>query len=98
MDTSLIQGQPWKISGKAFDLLECFMSGIDDVIVRIAFQYAKERQDTNTLGEIRIEAKDIQKAAFVVLEQLRLQDLPENVKSDLNGMGACLREKCEKIL
>jgi hypothetical protein len=87
----------WKISSKAIDLLQCFMSGLDDVIVRIALGIADEKRRSGHRVELRIEADDIEQAANAVLEQIRSTDLPQPVKTEIDEMDECLKAKCKAL-
>ena len=95
-ETLLYDGN-WKISSKAVDLLRCFMTGLDDVIIRLALEIAQQKQGTGDRTEVRIDADDIEQAANSVLDQIRAQNLPAHVKSDIDGMDECLKEKCRAI-
>ncbi len=37
---NMLAGQDWTMTSAALDLLQCFMSGLDDVIIRIALESA----------------------------------------------------------
>ena len=64
------QTQPeWRLSAKAVDLLQCFMSGLDDIVLRIARGIAEERQKATNAKELRVEAEDV--AAACAMYSLR---------------------------
>ena len=86
----------YRISSKALELLQCFMSGLDDVVIRIALQRAREKADSSV--DIRIDADDIVQAANAVLDRIRSQEnLPPELRSDINEMDGCLRQKCQEL-
>ena len=91
------QTQPeWRLSAKAVDLLQCFMSGLDDIVLRIARGIAEERQKATNAKELRVEAEDVAAASRHVFAQILSQsDLSDSVRSDLVAMQECLTAKCQ---
>jgi len=85
------------ISGKAMDLLDCFVSGLDDVILEVAETIAKERQ--GDVVPIRIESQDVVQAADAFFGQIkdRLGADPSKAQilKTIEGMHQCLRNRCE---
>jgi len=82
----------WKISNKALESLQCFMDGLDDVIIRFAFENAKKRTKD---GVVRIESDDIESAASLVMTQMRSQSAQYGISgSEIDAMEECL--KCKK--
>jgi len=86
----------YRISSKALELLQCFMSGLDDVVIRMALEKAREKAISPT--DVRIDAEDIVQAADAVLDRIRSQEhLPAELQSDINKMDGCLRQKCREL-
>jgi hypothetical protein len=87
------------LSGKAVDLLQCIMAGLDDIVLRIARGIAEERQRAcASTKPLRVEASDVEQASKYVFAQiLSQQDLPAPVKADLEVMQECLTEKCKAL-
>lgn len=88
----------WRISSEAFDLLRCFMSGIDDLIVHIALVNARKNGKADESGRVRLDAVDIENAANFVLDKIIEQPstLPE-LKDELEAMRGCLKIKCDSM-
>jgi len=90
------EASDYRISSKALALLQCFMSGLDDVIIRIALEKARERAAAPS--DVRIDAEDIVQAADIVLDRIRSQEnLSPVLQSDINEMDGCLRAKCREL-
>lgn len=90
------------ISSEAMSLLDCFVSGLDEVVYEIAEELAKERMGNAAEDAvIQIEPEDVKKAAHVVMEaireQLNREDLPKTAKQAVEGMYDCLKRKCEQL-
>jgi hypothetical protein len=95
-EQELEQGN-YRISSKALELLQCFMAGLDDVIIRIALEKARARAATPQ--DVRIDADDIVQAADAVLERIQSQEnLPAELRADINEMDGCLKAKCRELL
>jgi hypothetical protein len=61
-----------KISDEAFDLLSCFVAGLDDVVCQAAEQIARRRLGKSDPAEpIEIGAEDIVSAGEAVIQLLR---------------------------
>jgi len=88
------KGGEWKISSKAMNMLQCFMDGIDDVVISIALQNAMRR----TQGKVvRVEAMDIDFAANKVMDQIRSQEGLLGTSTDqLHTMSECLKTKMDQ--
>jgi len=84
------------ISGKAMDLLECFVSGLDEKILELAEIYAKRRH--RGAGPVEIEAKDVEQAAEmffgVITEKLGSDPEKAEALNIMKGMLQCLKDKC----
>jgi hypothetical protein len=92
-----LKGKEYRISNEAVELLRCFMSGLDDIIITIAHEIAHQRQGTGT-DMVRIDSDDIEKAANYVLDQIRQQgNLPAPVRTDVDQMETCLKAKCREM-
>lgn len=88
----------WRLSSDAFDVLQCFMAGLDDVIVQIAVTNARKRGKVDSKGEVSLDTTDIKEAAEFVLSQIRnMPSIPQEVKDELEAMTECVRSKCEAI-
>jgi len=100
LDRSPERNPEVRISGDAVDLLQCFMSGIDDVVMRIALSLAERRlegegKSCSSGQELRVEGRDVKEAAFSFFEHiLSREDLPPDVKQDIREMEQCLKAKC----
>ncbi len=88
-----VSNTTWKISSKAVDKLKCFMNGLDEIVVSIALNIAKKRMgDSNAV--VRIESTDIDRAADLVLEQIRSQVGTHGIlASDIEMMDECRKAK-----
>jgi len=87
----------WRMSNKAMKLLQCFMSGLDDIIIRLALDIARKRVSPGETA--RVEYGDIKRAADHVLSQIRAQsDLPPALQSEINEMDSCLKAKCQEMM
>lgn len=88
------------ISSKAFDLLSCFATGLDDVIRSVAETIARKRQGESR--PILIETQDVEMAADLFLEAVRMQLGADPSKAealqDIQEMWQCLKNKCTSSL
>ena len=81
----------WIISNKAVDMLQCFMSGIDDVVIRIALEEKKKKVRGSV---VRIESEDIEYAAKLVMSHIRSQNIQQGISvSEIDTMEECLKAK-----
>ena len=88
---SSIADRDWKISNKALDMLQCFMSGIDNVVIRIALEEVRKKSPP---GVVRIESMDIERAAKRVMDQIRSQNVEFGIPvSEIDVMDECLKAK-----
>ena len=91
------------LSSEAYDLLDCFVMGLDSVVYEIAEDLAKHRRQDEKGGladsslPIQIEAQDVRKAADFVVEQLKqlIKDnkLPRHVADAVADMENCFRSQ-----
>ena len=95
--TNGIEEGKYRISSKALSLLQCFMSGLDDVIMRFAYETASKRAANER--EVRIEPTDIISAAEIVWKQIEAQEnLPPELLAELKAMDGCMKAKCQELL
>ena len=79
------------ISSDALGLLDCFSTGFDDLLCRIAEHVARERAQQP--GEVEITVQDIQAAGDIFAKTIKRSDLPEDVKQEADAMLSCLSER-----
>jgi hypothetical protein len=81
-----------RISGEGLELLDCFVSGLDDMIYELAEEIAKKR-DPSSSEVVQIEAEDVRNAAELVYGHLRslvkTGKLPETIESVIGSMERC---------
>lgn len=86
------------ISGDAFELLDCFVSGLDDIVYEFAEEIARRRSECPT-GAVEIEAADVREAAHLVFDSIKKaagdRDLPPGLVAEIEGMVRCLEAKCQ---
>jgi len=89
------KSQESRISSKAFDLLDCFVSGLDEVIYKSAENLARLRSPNDNF--VQIEAEDIATAAEQVIaairERVRTGEIPKELGTEIDGMERCLNQK-----
>lgn len=81
----------------AYDLLECFVSGLDKIIYEIAEDIAERKGQVLPEGAIEIRADDIRMAADVVFKAIREQtgkSIPKDLAVQIEEMHECVLEKC----
>ncbi|MFC1757217.1 hypothetical protein ACFL2H_00410 [Planctomycetota bacterium] len=86
------------ITGEAYDLLDCFVSGLDDLVYEIAEAEAKGN-DRVVEGVVEINRDDVKAAAELVFNAIRSQAgpaIPEALEQMLAGMEDCFHAKCER--
>jgi hypothetical protein len=90
-----LEEQATRISNRALNLLDCFTSGVDDIIFRVAEEIARRRQPE---GRLSIDIEDIEKAGDIVLGRLKESvdagGLPKHLGQAIEDMHHCLRERC----
>lgn len=88
------------MSSEAFGLLDCFVSGLDDLIYEIAEEFARQQGKLNEDGLVVIETDDIQRAAEAVFQAVKRQiaesTIPAEVGPAVDKMYSCLLEKCRE--
>ena len=84
-----------RISAKAFDLLDCFVSGLDDVIYKTAENLARMRSPQG--APTQIEVQDIESAARQVIAAIRQRistgEIPNELAPVIDRMEKCLKLK-----
>ena len=85
-----------EMTGKAYELLDCFVSGLDQVVYEIAESLAKDAGQLNDAGVVEIQHKDVKAAAELVFKAIKENaDIPKDALDDINEMHQCVQEKCE---
>jgi hypothetical protein len=86
------------MTGEAYDLLDCFVSGIDDLVYEIAESMAAERGSVTGDGVIEIDQNDVKRAADAVFQAIREQagkSIPKAVAEQVETMHKCVLSKCQ---
>jgi hypothetical protein len=87
-----------EMTGSAYDLLDCFVSGLDRVVYEIAERLAKKAGQINDDGVVEIRKKDVREAANLVFRAIRdNKDIPQDALADIVEMLECVERKCEII-
>lgn len=79
------------ISSEALGLLDCFASGLDDVIYELAEAVAAKRTGHTSGVEIRVD--DIREAADLFVQCLEKVDIPPHAKASIHDMLQCLSKR-----
>lgn len=94
---TLNQASDSTISGKAMELLDCFVAGLDDAILEYAKLIARRRQGNAEI--VDIEAEDIVEAADLLFGSLRDSLGKDPSKAQglklFEDMYQCLKTRCE---
>jgi hypothetical protein len=81
------------LSSEAFDVLDCFVAGLDDVVYKIAERVARKRSGAGDDEPVTIVVDDIREAAKRLFVALRSQpDFPNDL---VDRMERLFIEKCE---
>lgn len=93
------RGADFRLAAKAVDLLQCFLSGLDDIVLRIAKDMAVARHKKSAaVTPLRIEVEDVEEASRYVFAKILEQDsLSADLKAELEEMQECLTQKCKAI-
>lgn len=86
------------MTGEAYDLLDCFVSGIDDLVYEIAESMAAGRGSVSDDGVVEISQSDVKRAADAVFTAIREQagkSIPEDVAKQVESMHKCVLSKCQ---
>lgn len=84
------------MTSEAYDLLDCFVSGLDEVIYEIAESLANSKGQIVD-GIIEISQDDVKEAANRVFNAIRERagkEIPQSVAQQIEGMHECVMEKC----
>ncbi len=84
------------MTSRAYDLLDCFVAGLDDVIYEIAEAIAKSKGHVIE-GVVEINDEDVKEAAESVFKAIREQagkSIPAVEASQIDEMHECVLEKC----
>jgi hypothetical protein len=87
-----------EMTSEAFDLLDCFVSGLDDVIYNIAEKISEEKGQVRQDGTIEIKGEDVKRAATIVFDAIREQagkSIPEAAVKEIESMHDCVMAKCD---
>ncbi len=85
------------MTGEAYNLLDCFVSGIDDLVYEIAESMAAARGSVND-GVVEIDQHDVKRAADAVFNAIREQagkTIPKDVAEQVESMHECVLSKCQ---
>lgn len=89
------QGDKSVISSEAFDVLDCFASGLDDVVYHVAEQIARQHSACQQGGTVVIEKSHVREAVTLIFDLLKQSNIvPPEAKHDLQEMETCFRQKC----
>ncbi len=86
------------ISNNAYELLDCFAGGVDNLVYDISEKLARERNPAVVASgkPVPIEVEDIQTAGRMVVRALKnlvaSGDIPAEVESEIDEMKNCLEE------
>jgi hypothetical protein len=86
-----------EMTSEAYDLLDCFVQGLDDVIYEIAETIAREKVQTSSTGTVEIRRDDVKEAALALFRAIREEagkSLPAHVARHLEEMHDCVIAKC----
>lgn len=87
------------MSSEAYDLLNCFVSGLDDIIYEIAEGIASAKNKRTSAGTVQIDKDDVRAAAQIVFEAIRDQAgkaIPQVVAEQIEQMHQCVLSKCRE--
>ncbi len=85
-----------EMTGRAYDLLDCFVSGLDKVVYEIAESIAREAGQLTEAGVVEIRYEDVRSAADLVFKAIKENaSIPKDALADIEQMHACVQEKCE---
>lgn len=85
------------ITSEAFSLLDCFVSGLDDVIYEIAESIADANGHRSGDGSIEITRNDIRDAVKIVFDAIKQQagtGISQETVAHIEEMHACVMQKC----
>lgn len=94
MATANLHGESTTINSEAFELLECFAGGLDELVLKLAENIAAKRQTAN--NEVEVGVADIQSAAQQLVKILQTSDLPDEIRTDLDVMLSCFKRKLNR--
>ena len=98
MPTLMQPNSQSSISGEAMDVMNCFTSGLDDVVYELAEKIAQRRSPSN--AAIQIDVEDVKEAARLLFQGLRDASEHGQVASSfepaLNAMRESFQNRCEK--
>lgn len=86
-----------EMTGEAYELLDCFASGIDDLVYKIAEGIAASKEQRSPEGAISITAADVKQAAESIFNAISAQagkSIPQSVASEIQSMHECVLAKC----
>lgn len=82
------------MTSDAYDLLDCFVSGIDEIVYEIAGSLAKSEGRVEN-GVVQISQVDVRKAANLVFEAIQANTaIPRDVAENIRTTHQCVLEKC----
>lgn len=89
------------LSSEAFEMLDCFVAGLDDVVFSLAEQIARERHPGIAHdAPVAVEVEDVKQAARTVIQGVRNAikggKLPASFESVVQEMQDCFEERCLK--
>ena len=80
-------------------LLDCFSSGVDEVIYRCAVELARQRGGKSTENPVRVDQQDVMRAAELIFDSIRehIGANPETavVFNRFQDMYQCLMARCK---
>ena len=83
------------LSDDAYELIECFYDGVDDLVYQLAEEMARKRNPS--ASPVQIEVEDVRAAGEAVVESLKRLfesgEIPDHVKEAIHGMGDCFDDR-----
>lgn len=88
------------MTSEAYDLLDCFVSGLDDVVYKVAEAMAAEKGQITSDDTVEITQEDVRAAAEVVFNAIHAaagKSIPAAVVEQIEEMHGCVMEKCKVL-
>ena len=86
------------MTSEAYDLLDCFVSGLDDLIYEFAEAVAIENKHITESGTVEIDRNDVRQAADYVFQAIREQagkSVSKSMAKQVDEMHECVLLKCK---
>lgn len=83
------------VSSDALELLDCFHSGLEDIVYEIAEDLAKKRKGTPEKAPIQIEATDVVTAGNMVLDAIKHLAESGQISNEVVSAVEEMRQRCK---